>query len=162
MKRSDKLGQMNRAEVEAYLHEHIPISRYMEVAVQTSSTEEVVLSAPLPPNINHRNTAFGGSISTLAILSAWTLIHLKLQELPFSSRLVVQSNQMDYLQPIETQFEARCLAPTASDWERCVAILSRRGKARVDVAVQITSRGILAGTFEARYVAIRLDSPDAE
>ena len=153
---------MNRAEVEAYLHEHIPLSKQMEVAVQISSTAEVVLSAPLLPNINHRNTVFGGSISTLAILSAWTLIHLKLQELPFSTRLVIQSNSMDYLQPIETQFEARCLAPSASDWGRCVSILSRRGKARIDVAVQITSQGILAGTFEARYVVIRLDSPDDE
>ena len=152
---------MNHAEIETYLHEHIPISKDMEVAVQIASPEEVVLSAPLPPNINHRNTAFGGSISTLAILSAWTLIHLKLQGLPFPSRLVIQSNRMDYLQPIEGAFDARCLAPTESDWQRCVTVLSRRGKARIDVAVQITSQGILAGTFEARYVAVRLDSSDA-
>jgi len=41
-------------ELERYLHEHIPLSRAMQVSVVSVQPESVVLSAPLAPNINHR------------------------------------------------------------------------------------------------------------
>jgi thioesterase domain-containing protein len=143
-------------EVEAYLHEHIPISKDMEVAVAHASPEEVLLRAPLAPNINHRSTVFGGSISTLAILAGWTLVHLKLQLLPFRSRLVIQSNNINYLLPIEDDFAARCLAPAPRDWERFVVALTKRKKARLDIQAQVVFDEQIAATFEARYVASQL------
>jgi hypothetical protein len=59
------------AELERYLHEHIPLSRAMGVAVDSATTDGVRLRAPLAPNINHRETVFGGSASALCILAAW-------------------------------------------------------------------------------------------
>ncbi|RYE53550.1 MAG: hypothetical protein EOP18_08925, partial [Rhizobiaceae bacterium] len=50
----------------------------MQVRVVAASVERVTLSAPLAPNINHRATVFGGSASAVAILSAWSLLHLRL------------------------------------------------------------------------------------
>ena len=51
------------AEVEDYLHQHIPLSLYMEVKVKQADEYGVTLQAPLEPNINHRSTVFGGSVS---------------------------------------------------------------------------------------------------
>jgi thioesterase domain-containing protein len=61
---------MDRIEVERYLHAHIPLSRAMAVEVQAATPVCVRLCAPLAPNINHRETVFGGSASAVAILAA--------------------------------------------------------------------------------------------
>src|SRR3989344_2448014 len=62
----------------------------MEVTVVEASPHQVVLSAPLAPNINHRETVFGGSASAVAILAAWSMLHLRLSAEGLGSRLVVQ------------------------------------------------------------------------
>ena len=57
---------MLSSKLEQYLHDHIPLSKAMQVAVVSLTTDAVVLSAPLPPNINHRDTVFGGSASAMS------------------------------------------------------------------------------------------------
>ncbi|MEM6800756.1 MAG: YiiD C-terminal domain-containing protein, partial [Bacteroidota bacterium] len=72
----------------------------------------ITLKAPLIPNINHRSTVFGGSVSALAILAGWTLVHVNLQGLSLSSRIVIQRNSIEYLQPIDGDFIAVCPFPS--------------------------------------------------
>jgi thioesterase domain-containing protein len=80
------------AEVEAYLHRHIPLSADMGVAVVACEDAGVTLRAPLAPNINHRATVFGGSVSAVTILAAWTWLHFSLRAAGHTSRLVIQRN----------------------------------------------------------------------
>ena len=91
---------MTTAEVEAYLHRHIPISAAMAVRVVACDTAGATLAAPLAPNINHRATVFGGSASAVAILAAWTWLHFALRGAGQPARLVIQGNTMEYLAPI--------------------------------------------------------------
>ncbi|MGE5240286.1 MAG: YiiD C-terminal domain-containing protein, partial [Bacteroidota bacterium] len=70
---------MDRRELERYLHEQIPLSKAMGVEVMEASGEKVELAAPFAPNINHLETVFGGSASAVAILAAWTLLHVRLE-----------------------------------------------------------------------------------
>src|SRR5687768_8333506 len=97
---------MTETELETYLHVHIPLSRAMAVRVVSIADDKVILGAPLGPNINHRDTVFGGSASALAILSAWSLLHLRLTAADQPSRVVIQRNSMDYLAPIDGDFTA--------------------------------------------------------
>ena len=61
----------DRQSIKEYLYEHIPLSKAMGVEVVEAVSDRVLLKAPLAPNINHRETVFGGSASALCILSAW-------------------------------------------------------------------------------------------
>jgi thioesterase domain-containing protein len=70
---------VDRWELAQYLHEHIPLSRAMGVEVVEATWDGVSLRAPLAPNINHRETVFGGSASAVAILAAWALLYVRLQ-----------------------------------------------------------------------------------
>jgi thioesterase domain-containing protein len=63
---------MNEYELQRYLHERIPLSRAMAVEVRAATAEGVEIYAPLAPNINHRDTVFGGSASAVAILTTWS------------------------------------------------------------------------------------------
>ena len=60
---------------------------------------------PLQPNLNHRKTAFGGSIATMGIIASWTLVWLKLKDCGLDHRIVIQNSSTSYLTPIEQDFE---------------------------------------------------------
>jgi thioesterase domain-containing protein len=145
---------MNEPDLQEYLHTHIPLSRAMDVTVTEATRERVVLSAPLAPNINHRETAFGGSLSTLAILSAWSLLQLRLRSEGQAARLVIHQNTMHYDAPATSTFTATAQAPTEESWRRFTQTLSRRGKARVSVSSLVESDGALVGRFEGEFVAL--------
>jgi len=143
------------AELEAYLHEHIPLSVAIGVTVVAAGNDGVRLAAPLSPNLNHRQTVFGGSLSALAILAAWSLVHVRLQAMPFPYRIVIHRQTTEYLAPAAADFEAYCLSPEPTAWDRFVAALTRHGKARIELAVDVTASGVLAATFTGGYVALR-------
>jgi thioesterase domain-containing protein len=142
--------------LEAYLHAHIPLSAAMQVAVVSASSDSVTLSAPLAPNINHLSTAFGGSVSTLAILSAWSLVNLRLKAEGLQTRLVIQSNRMDYDAPIESDFTATATLADTAAWPLFVKMLWRKARARIVVKSVVRCGDIVGGRFEGEFVAFRL------
>jgi thioesterase domain-containing protein len=146
---------VNCTDVEKYLHEHIPLSKAMAVSVSSIDSNGILLSAPIQPNINHRSTVFGGSISAISILSAWTLVHVRLQILAIPCQIVIQSSNIDYTKPIETDFQVRCLTPAERDWERFIATIIRRGKGRIVLDAEVYCRGLLSGKFQGEYVALK-------
>ncbi len=151
--------QKDLAEVERYLHDHIPMSKHMGVVVERADDSCVVLLAPLEPNINHRETVFGGSAAAVASLSAWTLLNLKLQSHPSPLRLVIQKSWVHFLEPIHTDFRTICRPPGAEEWARFSRTLRKRGRARVLLEARMECEGTLVGTFEGEYVAIGRDLP---
>jgi len=142
------------SELQQYLHDHIPLSRAMEVSVVEVSREQVVLSAPLRPNINHRETVFGGSSSALAILAGWSLLHTRIRAEGLVSRLVIQRNSMTYDAPIRGTFEATSTLSGEAEWERFVRMFRRKGRARTAVTSTLTFDGRAVGRLEGEFVAL--------
>ncbi|MBS0663487.1 MAG: thioesterase domain-containing protein [Verrucomicrobia bacterium] len=143
------------AEVEAYLHRHIPLSAGMGVRVVSADAGAVVLAAPLEPNINHRSTVFGGSVSAVTILAAWAWLHFSLRSAGQTSRLVIQRNTVEYLAPVVGAFEVRCPGLPPAQLERFLRMLERHGKARAVVTAELTCVGKKAASFRGEYVAVR-------
>jgi len=141
-------------ELEQYLHEHIPLSKAMAVTVESVEQGAVVLRAPLAPNINHRETVFGGSASALAILAAWSLLHTRLRAEGIASRLVIQRNTMEYEQPILGEFAARSSLEQPEHWHQFTRMLARKGKARVTVSSVLEHRGQVVGKLTGEFVAL--------
>lgn len=148
---------MTPAQIEAYLHREIPISAAMGVRVRACDRTGATLAAPLGPNINHHATAFGGSVSAVAIITAWTWVHVALHTAGQSARLVIQGNRVAYLAPILGDFEAQCSAPAAAEFEKFLRTLGRHEKARIALTATVRCGGIRAATFSGDYVAVRSD-----
>ncbi|MES2610024.1 MAG: YiiD C-terminal domain-containing protein [Pseudomonadota bacterium] len=140
-------------DLQAYLHQHIPLSGAMAVSVLEASLERVVLSAPLAPNINHRDTVFGGSASAVAILAAWSMLHLRLSAHGLGSRLVIQRNTMEYGLPIDGTFTAVAEAPTEQAWRAFVRVFERKGLGRIEQASVLMYHGQPAGRLTGEFVA---------
>lgn len=146
--------------LEQYLHRHIPLSAAMQVAVHTANADTVVLHAPLAPNINHRETVFGGSASAVATLAAWAVLYVRLATAGHPARVVIQRNTMEYLRPIAGGFSAHAaIAP--SDWESFARTFARKGRARIAVTATLRYADQIAGRFAGEFVALAPTGPAA-
>ena len=136
-----------------YLYDHIPLTRAMEVDVGGVTDTSLTLTAPIAPNINHRETVFGGSASALCILSAWSFIHCRLKKHPeIKPRIVIQRNSMDYFQPVLGEFKATCTLASEKDWAFLIKCLTRKKIGRIKLTSELTSEGEHVGSFEGSFV----------
>lgn len=147
---------MTLIELTEYINKHIPITYHLGAKVTLYDGQKLEVVAPLQPNINHRNTAFGGSISALGILSGWALLFVKLKEENLKTRLVIQKSSFDFTEPIDGDFKATCFTPSESDWSKFIKTLKKHGKARIKVESSITSVNNAGGDHSGSYVAILL------
>jgi thioesterase domain-containing protein len=141
-------------ELEVYLHEHIPLSKAMQVSVVEAGPGRVKLAAPLLPNINHRDTVFGGSASAMAILAAWTIMYVRLQQEGLYSRVVIQRNNVSYDEPIAGDFFAIAEMTDDGAWQKFLKQLRRHHRARISVTSILEYEGRPAGSMTGDFVAI--------
>jgi len=139
------------AALEQILHNEIPISRAMGIHVANYDGASLSLDAPLEPNLNHKRTAFGGSLYSLAVLCGWSLLHLKLADARIHKHIVIQESDIRYLHPVEHDMHAECRLDEAA-FRKFLHTLEKRGHARISLDVIITSGGRPAVKFTGRYV----------
>jgi thioesterase domain-containing protein len=140
--------------VQAYLEEHIPLSERMQIDILEAGPERVSIEVPIEPNLNHRSTAFGGSVAALAILAGWTLVHLRLRDQGLVTHTVIQTSSVRYDAPIHGAFRAVTDPVEEPAWERFVRAITKHGKGRLHVSATVFDDGTAAATFTGAYVAI--------
>lgn len=146
---------INLVEVLEYIQKNIPITKDFEVSIKSYENNKLIISAPLEKNINHRNSAFGGSMSAIAILSAWGLLFIKQKELELNNTLVIQSSNFSFLHPVLNDFEAVAYLPKKENFDKFLKILHKKGKARISIYSEIIVDNKVCGTHEGVYVALR-------
>ena len=145
---------MHEYELQRYLHERIPLSRAMAVEVRAATTAGVEIYAPLAPNINHRDTVFGGSASAVAILAAWGALYVRMRSEGRAGRIVIRRNTMTYERPITDGFTASAAPPGDAAWSKAVAALGKGRPARVHVSATLECRGERVGALEGEFVVM--------
>jgi thioesterase domain-containing protein len=140
-------------DLQRYLYAKIPLSCAMQISAIDVSDQAVRLSAPLAPNLNHRATVFGGSASALAILSAWSLLHVRLHAIAPAVSIVIQRHNMSFDRPMNGAFAACASLATPDEWPRFLRALSRWRKARIVVNSVLEYAGSQVGQFSGEFVA---------
>jgi len=143
-------------EILTYVHEHIPITAGLGADIKRYDGASVSISAPLDKNINHRNSAFGGSLSAVAILSGWALLFIKMKELNLQTKLVIQSSNFEFTKPVIDDFEAVCCLPPIKEYERFLKTLEKHGRARITVNSEVLCNNLSCGNHQGVYVAVRI------
>lgn len=144
---------MTLDEITAFVHARIPSTAKLGARVEHYDGVVLRLAAPLAPNVNHRGTAFGGSLSALAILSGWLLLHLQLRERGVAARLVIQRSALDFLAPVDGDFTATAALPAPGGWDRFLRTLARHRRARIAVPSTLASASGPGGQHEGTFVA---------
>ena len=134
------------------LHSEIPLSRQMGIQVIECEANRVILNAPLDPNINHKCTAFGGSLYSVAVLCGWSLIYTQLEKHQLSGHIVIQHSEVDYIIPVDGDIRACCEIIDTAAFERFLKTLKRKKMARISLSTVIQYNNRDAVNFRGDYV----------
>ena len=146
------IEETRRRELEDFLHLQIPLTRSMQVTVETYDGHALVLSAPLPANHNHLGTAFGGSLAALMMLAGYGLLWLELENC--RAHVVVRESTIKFHRPVSGTIHATCHGPDSAVLDEFHQKLVKKGKARISLEVTIQDHGQLAASFLGVFVAI--------
>lgn len=145
---------IDKEELERYLHRHIPLSKAMDVRIETATPDSISLRAAFAPNINHEETVFGGSASAVAILSAWAMVYTRVKLAGVAGRIVIHANSMHYEKPMRGDFRATASAGEAAAWDKLFATLRRKRMARITIKSVLDCAGEESGALEGEFVVI--------
>jgi len=149
---------------EHFLHEMIPLAKSMGVGVELSDANALVLRAPKEQNTNSLNTAFGGSLVSLATLAGYGVVwELMRSEQPGTDgasakpqwHIVVKESKTAYRRPVLGDLIAICERPAKAVIAEFKDALARYGKAKMRVRARIIEEGRTAVDFQAAYVVSR-------
>jgi len=135
--------------LEAAFHELIPISKAMGVRVVSYTGDSLTTTAPLDPNINHQHSAFGGSLFSLAAMSGWGILQMKLSELLLDCNTVVMDGEVSYQSPVYDDLECTVRLPENAD--DLFAELKAKGTVRIELVATFEANGKLAMQMKGRY-----------
>jgi thioesterase domain-containing protein len=137
------------------LDAEIPITAALGLRVAGFEAGALTLVAPLAPNINHKDSAFAGSLNAVLTLAGWSMLWLIVYCEAMPAKVVIQDSAIRYLRPVACDFAAECRLPASAEVERFLLILRRKGKARMELTAEIREAGKLAVAFSGRYVVQR-------
>lgn len=139
-------------ETERFLHAQIPLSKAMGVRVESFGDGQLVLTAPLDLNHNHLGTAFGGSLSAIAVLAGYGLVWLLLGDR--KAHIVVRRSSIQYHHPVRGTLRAICSSPDEATFAAFRNQFAQKGKARLSLQVTIEEEGRVCVQFEGLFVAL--------
>lgn len=138
--------------LQSVLHNEIPLTQSMQISVAHCDDARVELRAPLEPNINHKCTAFGGSLYSVAVLCGWGFIYHQMQLHSLNGHIVIQHSDVNYRQPVVGEIRAICELTDTSVLQRFVKTYRRKARARIKLQVDIIFREEIALSFNGHYV----------
>ena len=142
------------ARLQAALAREIPLSRALGVRVTAWDGRRVALAAPLAPNVNHKATVFGGSLSAVATLAGWSALWLLLDAHGLEQQVVIQEASIRYRRPVQHDFVVTCSLPGDAEVEHFLETLRAHGRGRISLVATVADSGGDLVTFTGRYVAL--------
>ena len=139
-------------QLQSVLHREIPLTVTMGLGVVHCSQERVELTAPLEPNINHKCTAFGGSLYSVAVLCGWGLVFHQMHLNKLQGHIVIQHSEIEYKLPVDGEIRAVCVIDDEKKLRRFLKTYRRKNIARIKLNVKILYNNQEAALFTGRYV----------
>ena len=143
---------IDRISLLAVLNDEIPITRALGIKVDQLTDHSILLSAPLENNINHKSTAFGGSLYSVAVLAGWGMIYSLLDSLNLHAHIVIHESHIEYLKPVNQAIQASCEIDSQAEFDKKIKLYKRKGISRINLVVDINNAGQLAVKFNGQYV----------
>ena len=134
------------------IDDNIPLVSALGASVASYDGQTLIVELPLAPNVNHKNTAFGGSLYCAGVLSAWGLLYLKLLEVEEEGVIVIFDGRVHYHKPVTEAFKSICELSDHSAWEKFIKIYRRMGKARLKIESEIICDDQVCASFYGEFV----------
>jgi thioesterase domain-containing protein len=140
--------------LQSRLDEEIALAKHIGIVVDTANDATVVLRAPLKSNGNHKGTAFGGSLYSVAVLAGWAWLTRFMAVNSISGDAVIQESTTHYLAPVAGELKASVLTPSSADVDKFRKMLVRSGRGRIRLRVEMQHDNALATLFDGVFAAM--------
>jgi len=131
----------------------IMLAKPMGIIVESANDSSLVLRAPLAPNANHKGTAFGGSLYSLAVLTGWAWLTRFLATRRLDAEAVIQESSMRFLSPVHGEMRACIEIPAEADIDKFQKMLVRADRGRIRLHVKMHEDSRLATVFDGLFAA---------
>ncbi|MEH6652318.1 MAG: YiiD C-terminal domain-containing protein [Motiliproteus sp.] len=155
------MSDSQQARVEAFrqkIFDQIPLTRAMGFDKINYDGRDLAFELSLEPNHNDKGTAFAGALSAAANLCGWGAITLLLEAITEQSGIaydvVIRDSRLEYMLPVTTDFVVQARLPDIATVDAFQARLQERGKARIDLLVEVVENGRSCFQFSGSYVAL--------
>ena len=140
-------------ELQNKLYNDIPLTKIMEIKIQNYTNQELITTASLGININDKGTAFGGSLSTITIISGWSLSWLISKELGFdSNNIVIIKNETSFRKPVTKDIVCHTKKPSLEEIQILKEKLLTKKSASLKIKSKIIEDGETCVDFVGFYV----------
>lgn len=146
---------MDKFEFEEFLYQQIPITKAMGFTVLEYTESRIKISAKLEPNINHKSTAFGGSINSLMTVCGWAMMFITIKAIDPSAHIVIQKSNINYLLPVDGDFIAECSLEDEERKNKFINTYIKHKKGRLNLKVNCFCDNTLLAEYEGQYVAFK-------
>lgn len=146
---------MNKSEFETFLHEQIPLTGAMGIHIAEFTPSRVRVWAELAPNINHKHTAFGGSIHTVMTVCGWSMMFANFKSLFPDAHIVIQQSEIRYLAPIRGDFEAECALTDPLARDKLIQSFEKYGKGKLTLHVTCRKGDTLLADYSGKFVVAK-------
>jgi len=142
-----------KAELQKALEHEIPLTKAMGLVVEEAGPDLVRLALPLEPNHNHKNTAFGGSLYSAAVLAGWGVLWCALKARGLEAQVVVVGSGERFLKAVDSDFAAECVAAPGG-LEPALKLFQRKGLARVQLDSVVFCKGEACVAFQGSFALV--------
>lgn len=141
-------------QLSTFFETHLPITQFMKMDVESYDGKTLILRAPLAPNINDKQTAFGGSLYNAAVMACWGMAYLKTLEAGIHCNQVVTRGSIEYKAPVHGDIRAICNAPSNEVLDQFIEHFKHKGRSRITLNAVIECSGKTAVEFEGTYAIL--------
>ncbi len=134
--------EVNTQDLIQILSDNIKLYEHLGITVETLNSHRAVLKVDLQKNLNHKGTAFGGSLYATGVMSAYALVLAGLKYYKIETEnIVIAKGTIEYLRPIDSDFRILCEFSSLDEEKAFYQELKDKKRVRRDLKVQIFKGG---------------------
>lgn len=148
--------EVNGQEIDFILRDKIKLYEHLGIQVVEINSHRTHFHVSLAKNLNHKGTAFGGSIYAAGVMAAYALVLAGLKNYQISTEnIVISKGEISYLRPVDTDFEVVASFSSQESEQSFYEELKTHKRVKGSVRVQILGEGgslkaLLSGVFVVR------------
>jgi thioesterase domain-containing protein len=148
------------ARLTASLHAQIPLTAFLGISIAALGPARVALAAPLSPSRNHRGTAFGPGVFTVAGLAPWLLLVRRTWAARLPVQILLRRSELALHRAISSPYTA-CCDDLPMFLPEALAELRRGARVRLSASSQVRiDDGEAAATYTGHYTLVPVTGGD--
>lgn len=145
---------MNHKQLESLVHQEIPITQALDIQITELTEHSIRVMAPFEANKNIHNTAFAGSIYTVATIAGWSLVTSLAMQHKLEGSVVLAKAHIQYKQPINGDIVAECQVDNPALVETFIRSFKRKNRARLELAINLVEDGGIKAVLHANFALV--------